>query len=139
MSKSCFNTSASSCNRPLFLAKLLLSANSKVLSCLIDSGAGANLIDEEMAGQLYIKWVLLSKTVPARAVDCHLLGMVTYQKELIRLRMSGNPIFSSPHIPLILGSSLAALSQCNVAIQGWSSFCHHLCLKQAVAQQQLWQ
>lgn len=109
MSTSSFTTS-SVFDRPLFLAKLLLPGTSQVLSSLIDSGTDANFINKELVCQLRISKVPLSKSVPARALDGHLLGMVTHQTEPVNLLMSGNHnetiqfhVLPSSRIPLILG------------------------------------
>lgn len=73
----------------------------------MDSSADANKIDEELAGQLDINMLPLPKSLPARALDGHLLGTVTHQTVPVNLLMSGNHhetiglhVLPSPHIPV---------------------------------------
>lgn len=134
-------------NRPRCLVKLLFPGTSQVLSPLIDSGADADFIDEGLARRMRINRVPLPEPVPARALNGHLLGMVTHQTEPVKLLMSGNHhetiqfhLLPSPHIPLILGYPWLQHHNPHVdwlpgTILGWSAFCHRVCLKQAAAPQ----
>lgn len=132
-------------DRPLFVAKLLLPEISQVLSTFIGSRADANIIDKELAHQLGIGLSPLPCSVPARALDSHLLGTVTHQTIPVRLLMSGNHhetiqfyALLSPRLPLILGYPWLCRHNPHIdwsagVIRGWSSACHQVCLKQAAA------
>ncbi|KAI3358252.1 hypothetical protein L3Q82_003250 [Scortum barcoo] len=133
--------------RPLCHAKLLLHSGSHTLATFIDSGADVSLIDEELALQLGITRIPLSKAISASALDGHLLGTVTHQTEPIHMLLSGNHhetiqfhILHSPRLPLILGYPWLRRHNPHVdwltgAILGWGSSCHQVCLRQAVVPQ----
>ncbi|KAI3362598.1 hypothetical protein L3Q82_001690 [Scortum barcoo] len=123
--------------RPLCHAKLLLHSGSHTLATtFIDSGADVSLIDEELALQLGITRIPLSKAISASALDGHLLGTVTHQTEPIHMLLSGNHyetiqfhILHSPRLPLILGYPWLRRHNPHVdwltgAILGWGSSCH---------------
>ncbi|KAI3354114.1 hypothetical protein L3Q82_018667 [Scortum barcoo] len=112
-----------------------------------DSGADVSLIDEELALQLGITQIPLSKAISASALDGHLLGTVTHQTEPVHMLLSGNHhetiqfhILHSPRLPLILGYPWLRRHNPHVdwltgAILGWGSSCHQVCLRQAVVPQ----
>uniref|UniRef100_A0A674PJ94 Uncharacterized protein n=1 Tax=Takifugu rubripes TaxID=31033 RepID=A0A674PJ94_TAKRU len=132
------------CPRPLFHVWLLLAGGSHTLATFIDSGA-VSLIDEELTVQLGIDRVPLPHSVPASALDGHLLGTVTHQTTPIHMLLSGNHhetiqfhVLKSPHLPLILGYPWLRRHNPHIdwatgSIMGWSSSCHQVCLNQAAA------
>ncbi|TWW62375.1 hypothetical protein D4764_04G0010220 [Takifugu flavidus] len=96
--------------RPLFHVRLLLAGGSHTLATFIDSGADVSLIDKELSIQLGMDRVPLPHSVPASALDGHLLGTVTHQTTPIHMLLSGNHhetiqfhVLKSPHLPFILG------------------------------------
>lgn len=129
--------------RPLIHAKLLPSIGPQTISVLIDSGADASFIDSGLATQLNLSREPLPKPVPARALDGHLLGIVTHQTSSVGLLMSGNHhetlrfhIINSPQIPLILGYPWLRRHNPHIdwvtgCILGWSRPCHSVCLRSA--------
>ncbi|TWW59253.1 Retrotransposon-derived protein PEG10 [Takifugu flavidus] len=127
------------CPRPLFHCfRLLLAGGSHTLTTFIDSGADVSLIDEELAVQLGIDQVPLLHSVPASALDGHLLGTITHQTTPIHMLLSGNHhetihfhILKSPHLPLILGYPWLHrynphIDWATEFILGWSSSCHQI-------------
>ncbi|KAI3375644.1 hypothetical protein L3Q82_003959 [Scortum barcoo] len=101
----------------------------------------------QLALQLGITQIPLSKAISASALDGHLLGTVTHQTEPIHMLLSGNHhetiqfhILHSPRLPLILGYPWLRRHNPHVdwltgAILGWGSSCHQVCLRQAVVPQ----
>lgn len=93
--------------RPLCHAKLLLPSGSHTLATSIDSGADVKLFDENLAHQLGIKRIPLSKALSASALDGNLLGTITHLIEPMHWLLSGNHhktiqfhILHYPHLPL---------------------------------------
>ena len=141
MSQTSFKTVPN--QRPVFHARLLLSDGSHAFATFIDSGADANIIDEELALQLGIERIPLPHPVPASALDGHLLGTVFYQTIPVPMLLSGNHhetvqfhILSSPRIPLILGYPWLRRHNPHIdwaagTILGWSPSCHQICLRHA--------
>ncbi|GLD48545.1 glutamate receptor ionotropic, NMDA 3B, partial [Lates japonicus] len=60
------------------------------LATFIDSGADVSLINEDLAQQLGIDQLPLSRPVSASVLDGHILGTVTHQTLPVRMLLSGN-------------------------------------------------
>lgn len=96
---------------PFRHAKLLLPSGSQTLATFIDYGVNVNLIDEDLAQQLGINRVPLSKALSTSDLEGHLLGMFTHLMEPIHLLLSGNHhetiqchILHFPHLPRSWGT-----------------------------------
>lgn len=115
------------------------------LAILIDSGADACIIDEELALQLGLERVPLHHPVLARGLDGHKMGTIIHQTSPVQMLLPGNHhetiqfyILSSSCQPLILGCPWLRLYNPNIdwvtrVILGWSSSCLLRCLQEASA------
>lgn len=129
--------------RPLFQARLLLPDGSHTLATLIDSGADACIISEELAQQLGLGQIPLPHPVPVRGLDGHRLGTITHQTTQVPMLLSGNHhetiqfhILDQPDLPLILGFPWLRRHNPHIdwetgAVHGWGRSCHLTCLKHA--------
>lgn len=116
-------------------------SGSHTLATFIDSGADANIMDEELAHQLGIGRVSLSSPLSASALDGYLLGTVTQQTTPVHVLLSGNHhgtiqfhSLRSPLIPLILGYPCyhnPHIDCIEGVILWWSAPCHQVCLNEA--------
>ena len=129
--------------RLLLQVRLLLPDASHTLASLVDSGADANIIGEDLALQLGLGRVPLPHPVPARALDGHCLGTVMHQTLPVPLLLSGNHhetiqfhILDHPGLQLILGYPWLRRHNPRIdwetgSILEWGASCHLTCLKHA--------
>lgn len=80
-------------SRPLCQARLLLPQGSQDLATLIDTVSDTNIIDNDLALLLGVSWIRLPVTVPANALDGHLIGIVTHQTVPIHMLPLMQPLF----------------------------------------------
>ena len=76
--------------KPLLQVRLLLAHSSHTLAALVDSGAEANIMDVKLAHQLGLESHRLTPSVPARALDGHLLGTVSHVTAPISLTIGNH-------------------------------------------------
>lgn len=84
-------TSASSqLQRPKLQTSILLPEGPHTVATLIDSESDVSISDGEVAHQLRLGRELLLQSVPAWALDRHVLGTVTHRTSPVRLLIFGN-------------------------------------------------
>lgn len=132
-------------SRPQIHAQLFFQDKSYTVPVLIDSGADANLLDQDLAFKMGIEQIALERPIRATALDGRLLCRVTHQTTPLRLEMSGNHsealtfhVLHAPQQPVILGFPWLRRHNPHIdwatgTIFGWSPHCHAVCLKPASA------
>ncbi|XP_062414642.1 uncharacterized protein LOC134107167 [Pungitius pungitius] len=75
-------------SRPRIHAQLFFQDKSYTVPVLIDSGADANLLDQDLAFKMGIEQIALERPIRATALDGRLLCRVTHQTTPLRLEMS---------------------------------------------------
>ena len=140
---SSMTTQSSPHRKPLLQVRLILSGSAHTLPALVDSGAEANIMDTELARKLGLESQRLPYSVPARALDGHLLGAVTRVTAPVSMMLSGSHhetirfhLLRSPGQPLILGYPWLRqhnphLDWTTGTIQEWGKDCHRTCLRSA--------
>lgn len=132
-------------SRPLTTVLLITPHRSSSHQVLVDSGADEIFMDWQLADQLGLQHIPLTKPLEASALDVRMLCRVTHRTQTVQLTMAGNHtefisfhLFNSAFHPLILGLPwlIEHNPQMNWAtgeILAWSNKCALTCCSHSPA------